>query len=47
MPIINRGGHLLLTEAIKETTSQNPLTETVNVNVTASINTPFFRRDYL
>ena len=47
MPTINRGEHLLLTEAIKETTSQNRLTEAVNVNVTASINTSFFRRNYL
>ena len=27
MPIINRGGHFLLTEAVKETDSQNRLTE--------------------
>ena len=43
MPTINRGEHLLLTEAIKETTSQNRLTETVNVNVAASVNTTIFR----
>jgi hypothetical protein len=47
MSTINRGRHLLLIEAIKETTSQNRLTKAVNVNVTASINTLFFRRDYL
>jgi hypothetical protein len=43
MPSINRAGHLLLTEVVKETASRNRLTETVIVNVTASINTPIFR----
>jgi hypothetical protein len=43
MHSINRGGHVLLTEVVKETASQNQLTEAVNVNVTASVNTTIFR----
>jgi len=46
MPIINRDGHFLLTEVVKETTSQNRLTEAVNIKLTASINTPIFRGGY-
>ena len=40
---INRGGHFLLTEAVKKTASQNGLTEAFNLNMTASINTSIFR----
>ena len=43
MPIINRGGHFLLTEVVIETISQNLLTEAVTFNVTATVNTPIFR----
>jgi len=43
MTSINRGGHFLLTETVKETASQNRLTETINIKVTASVNTPIFR----
>ena len=32
MPIINRGGHFLLTEAVKETDSQNRLTEAAHTH---------------
>ena len=43
MPNINRGGQVLLTAAVKETVSQNRLTEAVNLKVTASVNTTIFR----
>ena len=43
MPAINRGGHFLLTEAVKKTASQNILSEAVVlltevVKTTASVN---------
>ena len=41
--INNAHGHVLLTEVVKETTSQNRLTEAVTFNVTASVNTTIFR----
>ena len=47
MSSINRGDQLLLTEAVKEITSQNRLTETVNVKVTVSVNTSIFIDIYL
>jgi len=47
MPSFNRGGHLLLTEATKETASQNRLTEAINVKVSASVSTPISRDGYL
>jgi len=40
---INRDGHFLLIEAVKKITSQNQLTETVTVKMTASVNTHIFR----
>ena len=40
MPSINRGGHFLLTEAVKKTASKNRLTEVVNIKITASVNSP-------
>ena len=43
MPIINRGSHFVLIEAVRKTVSQNLLTETVIFNVTASVNTTIFR----
>jgi len=39
---INRGGHFLLTESVKETASQNQLTEAVTIKITVSINTVIF-----
>ena len=47
MPNINRGGHVLLTAAVKETVSQNRLTEAVNLKVTTSVYTTIFRGGYL
>ena len=47
MPSINKDDHFLLTEAVKESASQNILTEVVNIKVTASVNTPIFRGSYL
>ena len=47
MPSINRGGHFLLTEAVKETASQNRLTEAVTIKITASVNTPIFRGGHI
>ena len=44
---INRGGHLLLTEAVKKTAYQNPLTEAVTIKMTTSVNTPIFRGGFL
>ena len=40
---VNRGGHFILTELVKETASQNRLIETVDVNLTSSFNTPIFK----
>ena len=45
MPIIN--GHLLLTEAITKTASQNTLTEAVTIKPTASVNIPIFREGHV
>ena len=42
MLVINRGGHFLLTEAVKKTASQNRLTEAVSVRTTALINSSIF-----
>ena len=42
-----RDGNFLLTEAVKETASQNRLTEAIIVTVTASINTPIFRDSFV
>ena len=47
MATINRSGHFLLTETVKQTASQNRLTEAVDIKVTASVNTPIFRGGYL
>ena len=44
---INKGGHLFLTEAVRETGSQNLLIEAVNVKVTVSVSTPIFIGGYL
>ena len=43
MTSINRGDHFLLTEAVKETASQNQLTEAVDIKVAGSYNSPIFR----
>ena len=47
MHSINRGGHLLLTETVILTASENQLTKAVDFNVTASVNTPIFRGGYV
>ena len=47
MPSINRGGRFLLIEAVIKTTSKNQLTEVVDFNVTASVNTPIFRGEHV
>ena len=43
MPSINSGLHILLTEAVKQTFSENRLTEAVNIKTTASVSSPIFR----
>ena len=43
MPSTNKGDHFLLIEIVKETISQNRLTEAVDIKVTVSVNTPIFR----
>ena len=47
MSSINGGDQFLLTESVKETASQNRLTEIVNVKVTVSVNTSIFIDIYL
>jgi hypothetical protein len=42
MPSINRGGHVLLTEAVMKIASENLLTKAVVYNVTASVNRSIF-----
>ena len=43
---INRGGHFLLTESVKETASQNTLIEAVTIKMTVSVNR-FFEMVFL
>ena len=43
MPNINRGGHILLTEAVSKNVSENRLTEAFKHNTTTSVNTPINR----
>ena len=47
MPSINKGDHFLLIEIVKETISQNRLTEAVDIKVTVSVNTPIFRDSFV
>jgi len=43
MPSIIRHGHFLLTKVVTKTASENRLIETVNFNVTTSVNHRIFR----